>query len=169
MQEKIRLGISACLLGERVRYDSGHKLDPFLRDTLGQYVDFVPVCPEVECGLSVPREALHLAGDPENPRLTTVRTGLDHTDRMRAWAARRLEELAGEGLCGFVFKSKSPSCGMERIKVSNGQGLPADSGAGLWAMMFMERFPDLPVEDELRLHDPELRENFFERIRVKSN
>jgi uncharacterized protein YbbK (DUF523 family) len=158
------LGISACLLGEKVRYDSGHKWDRFLTDTLGKYVEFVPVCPEVECGLGVPREAMHLVGDPANPRLVTVRSGLDHTDRMLNWAQTRLVALEKEGLCGFVFKSGSPSSGMERVKVYGPSGSPAKNGVGLFARAFIEHFPLLPVEDEGRLHDLALRENFIEAI-----
>ena len=103
--DKIRLGISSCLLGERVRYDGGHKHDAYLTDTLGPCVEWVPVCPEVECGLPVPREAMRLEGDPASPRLVVIRTRVDHTERMRAWAQRRVEELAAEGLSGFVFKA----------------------------------------------------------------
>lgn len=161
---RIRLGISTCLLGEKVRYDGGHKLDAFLRDTLGRYVEYVPVCPEVECGLPVPREPMRLVGDPKAPRLVTSRTGLDHTDRMLAWARRRVEELATEDFCGFVFKAKSPSSGMERVKVYTSAGMPSGTGAGMFARVFRERFPLLPVEDEGRLHDPVLRENFVERL-----
>jgi uncharacterized protein YbgA (DUF1722 family)/uncharacterized protein YbbK (DUF523 family) len=164
MPIKIRLGISACLLGEQVRYDGGHKWDRFLTDTLGKYVEFVPVCPEVECGLGIPREAMRLVGDPQNPRLVTVRTGVDHTERMLHWAQTRLVELEQEGLCGFIFKSGSPSSGMERVKVYGPTGSPAKTGVGLFARAFMEHFPLLPVEDEGRLHDPVLRENFIEAI-----
>ncbi len=163
--EPLKLGISACLLGEKVRYDGGHKLDPFLVDTLGRFVEYVPVCPEAECGLGIPREAMHLAGNPSDPRLVTIRTGFDHTDRMRAWAAGRLDNLTRENLCGFIFKSRSPSSGMERVKVYGSTGVTL-AGVGIFARMFMDRFPLLPVEDEGRLHDPELRENFIERVFV---
>lgn len=167
-ESSVRLGISSCLVGERVRYDGGHKLDPFLRDTLGRFVDFIPVCPETECGLTVPREAMHLVGDSANPRLVTVRTGLDITPRMRAWGQRRLDELERTGLDGYIFKSKSPSSGMERIKVYDEAGHPVRSdGVGIWARMVMERFPLLPAEDEGRLHDPVLREQFIERVFVQ--
>jgi uncharacterized protein YbgA (DUF1722 family)/uncharacterized protein YbbK (DUF523 family) len=163
--EKIRLGISTCLLGENVRYDGGHKLDRFLTDTLGQYVAYVPVCPEVECGLPVPRESMHLLeGDPESPRLVTLRTKQDMTERMVSWAKKRVVELEREGLCGFIFKSDSPSSGMERVKVYNEKGMPVKKGVGMFARIFMEHYPLLPVEDEGRLHDPKLRENFVERI-----
>jgi len=161
--EKIKLGISTCLLGENVRYDGGHKLDRFLTDTLGQYVEYVPVCPEVECGLPVPRESMHLEGDPDSPRLVTLKTKQDMTGRMVQWAMKRVVELEKEGLCGFIFKSDSPSSGMERIKVYNEKGMPVKKGVGMFARIFMEHFPLLPVEDEGRLHDPGLRENFIER------
>ncbi len=162
--EKITIGISACLLGENVRYDGGHKHDRFLTDTLGRFVRYVPVCPEVECGLGVPREAMRLVGDAASPRLVTIRTGQDLTDRMTRWAAKRVSELERENLCGFIFKSGSPSSGMEHVKVYGEKGIPEKKGVGLFARLFMERFPFLPVEDEGRLHDPLLRENFIERI-----
>jgi uncharacterized protein YbgA (DUF1722 family)/uncharacterized protein YbbK (DUF523 family) len=162
--EKIRLGISTCLLGENVRYDGGHKLDRFLTDTLGQYVEYAPVCPEVECGLPIPRESMHLEGDPESPRLVTLRTRQDMAERMVSWAKSRVVELEKEGLCGFILKSDSPSSGMERVRVYNEKGMPVKKGVGMFARIFMEHYPLLPVEDEGRLHDPKLRENFVERI-----
>jgi uncharacterized protein YbgA (DUF1722 family)/uncharacterized protein YbbK (DUF523 family) len=162
--EVLRMGISSCLLGNQVRYDGGHKLDRFIRDTLGLYVEFVPVCPEVECGLPTPREAMRLVGDPEAPRLLTRKTQIDHTDRMLTWAQRRVVELERENLCGFIFKKDSPSSGMLRVKVYNPQGMPAKSGSGLFAKTFMDHFARIPVEEEGRLHDPALRENFIERI-----
>ena len=161
---KIRLGISACLLGRPVRYDGGHKHDRFITETLGQYVDFVPVCPEVECGLGIPREAMRLVGEIEEPRLMTIRSRKDYTDQMLSWAKRRVQELEREDLNGFIFKSDSPSSGMERVKVYNDKGMPVKKGIGLFARAFMEHFPLLPVEDEGRLHDPKLRENFIEAI-----
>jgi uncharacterized protein YbgA (DUF1722 family)/uncharacterized protein YbbK (DUF523 family) len=160
----IRLGISTCLLGEPVRYDGGHKRDRFITDTLGEYVEFVPVCPEVECGLGTPRESMRLEGDPASPRLVTSRTRVDHTDRMTVWARKRLKDLKEEDLCGFIFKSDSPSSGMERVRVYNEKGMPEKKGVGIFARMFMDHFPLLPVEDEGRLHDPKLRENFIECI-----
>jgi uncharacterized protein YbgA (DUF1722 family)/uncharacterized protein YbbK (DUF523 family) len=164
MDEKIRLGVSTCLLGEPVRYDGGHKHDRFITGTLGQYIDYVPVCPEVECGMSVPREALRLVGDSKAPRLITNRTKKDYTDQMVHWAQRRVVELEKENLCGFIFKSKSPSSGMERVKVYKENGIPTNDGVGIFARIFMEHFPLVPVEEEGRLHDPKLRENFIESI-----
>ncbi|MBN1663635.1 MAG: DUF523 and DUF1722 domain-containing protein [Deltaproteobacteria bacterium] len=162
--DKLRIGISACLLGHPVRYDGGHKHDRFLTDTLGRYVEYVPVCPEVECGLGVPREAMRLIGSPDKPRLITIKTRQDITPRMTAWAGKRLRELEAEGLCGFIFKSKSPSSGMERVKVYGENGVPSGSAAGIFARAFMDYFPLIPCEEEGRLHDPALRENFVERI-----
>jgi uncharacterized protein YbgA (DUF1722 family)/uncharacterized protein YbbK (DUF523 family) len=164
--DKIKLGISSCLLGEKVRYDGGHKLDHFLRDSLGPYVEWLPVCPEVECGLPVPREAMRLVGDPAQPRLVTQRTGVDLTQQMETWATRRVKALAAEDLCGFVFKSKSPSSGLERVKVYGPSGMAVKTGVGLFAAVFTRSFPLLPVEEEGRLCDPVLRESFVERIFV---
>lgn len=162
--EKIKIGISSCLLGNAVRYDGGHKLDRFLRDTLGQYVEYVPVCPEAECGMGIPREAMRLEGQADSPRLVTRQTRVDKTETMVRWAQKRVAELEGENLCGFIFKSDSPSSGMERVKVYDEKGMPAKTGVGIFARIFMEHFPLLPVEEEGRLHDTQLRENFIERI-----
>lgn len=161
---QVRLGISACLLGRAVRYDGGHRRDPLLIETLGEYVDWVPVCPEVECGLGVPREAMNLVGRPESPRLVTIETAIDHTDLMLSWGRKRAVELEAEHLCGFVFKSRSPSCGLAGVNVCDENGDSHQSDTGLFARFFMEHFPQLPVEDEQRLHDPVVRENFLRRI-----
>ncbi|NTV43518.1 MAG: DUF523 and DUF1722 domain-containing protein [Syntrophobacteraceae bacterium] len=160
----VKLGISSCLLGNKVRFDGGHKLEKFLTDTLGRYVHYVPVCPEVEYGLPIPREALRLVGVPESPRLITSRTSVDHTDGMLRWARDRVKELEKENLCGFIFKSRSPSSGMERVKIYDENGVPANKGVGIFAGVFMDHFPLIPVEEDGRLHDPLLRENFIERI-----
>ncbi len=164
MESPVKVGVSACLLGRKVRFDGGHKRDPYVTDTLGAYFEFVPVCPETECGLGIPRESMRLEGDPAAPRLVTGKSGIDHTERMTAFSRKRVEELAGENLCGFIFKSRSPSSGMARIKVYDAKGIPKNAGTGLFAKAFMDRFPLIPVEDEGRLHDPGLRENFIERI-----
>ncbi len=164
--DKIIVGVSACLLGEKVRYDGGHKHDHFITDTLGKFFAYVPVCPEVECGLPVPREPMHLAGDTDDPRLVTIHTGIDHTERMQKWSRDKLDELEGSGLSGFIFKSKSPSSGMRGVKIYRDSAQPVYSGTGLFAAAFMNRFPLIPVEDEGRLHDPGLRENFIERVFV---
>ncbi|MHB1319652.1 MAG: YbgA family protein [Anaerolineae bacterium] len=161
----IRLGVSRCLLGERVRYDGGHKHDPYVTDVLGQYVDaWVGVCPEVECGLPIPRESMRLVGEPEAPRLVMPRSGADQTERMLAWTAGKLDELEGQELNGFIFKKDSPSSGAFRVRVYDQNGVPKREGSGLFAGAFLKRFPNLPVEEEGRLHDLPLRENFIERI-----
>lgn len=161
-EEKIRLGISACLLGEKVRFDGGHQLDRFLTETLGRYVEYVPVCPEVELGLPTPREALRLVGTDADPRLVFSKSGEEITAQMTTWAKKRLVELEKEELSGFIFKSKSPSSGMERVKLYDGNGVPNKRGVGLFARDFMAHFPLLPVEEDGRLHDPKLRETFIE-------
>jgi len=164
MEDRVKLGISTCLLGENVRWNAGHKLDRFLANTLGQFVEFVPVCPEVEAGFGVPRESLRLVGDPEAPRLVTFKTKEDRTEPMLKWARRRVKELEKEDLCGFIFKSDSPSSGMIRVKVYSEKGMPQKKGVGMFAREFMTHFPLIPVEDDGRLHNPEIRENFIERI-----
>ncbi len=166
VMQKVRIGISSCLLGKRVRYDAGLIVDPYIKETLGQYFEWVPVCPEVEYGLPVPREPMHLAGDPSSPRLVTVHSGVDHTGGMIKWAGKRLRELEPQELCGFVFKSKSPSSGMEGVKVYTDQGMFVRGGTGIFAKEFMEHFPLVPVTDDSRLNRPGLRENFIERVFV---
>jgi uncharacterized protein YbgA (DUF1722 family)/uncharacterized protein YbbK (DUF523 family) len=163
---KIQIGVSSCLLGNKVRFDGGHKHDRYITETLGNYFDFVPVCPEVECGLSIPRESMRLVGDPENPRLVTNKSATDYTDRMNEWSNNRVEQLRAMDLCGFIFKSKSPSSGMERVKVYDKNNVPKAIGVGLFARVFKETFPLLPVEEEGRLHDMVLRENFIESVFV---
>lgn len=164
--DTIKIGISSCLLGNKVRFDGGHKHDRYITGTLGAYFEFVPVCPEVECGLSIPRESMRLVGDPESPRLITTKSGVDYTEKMNTWAQESLDSLAGENLCGFIFKSKSPSSGMERVKVYDHNNVPRAVGVGLFARALMQRFPTLPVEEEGRLHDLVLRENFIESVFV---
>lgn len=161
---RIRLGISSCLLGNRVRYDGQDQLDRFLRDDLGAHVDYLPICPEVECGLPIPREAMRLIGSPTNPRLVTIQTERDLTDQMQRWIAERLTVLEQEHVDGFIFKRGSPSSGLERVKVYNNKGIPQNSGRGLFARAFIERFPDLPVIEEGMFHDRFLRERFLNRI-----
>ncbi len=163
-EDRIRIGVSSCLLGNKVRYDGNHRRDPYIADVLGRFFEFVPVCPEVECDMGVPREPIHLVGDPQNPRLVGRESGIDHTERMHTWATARLEALARRGLCGFIFKSKSPSSGMTRVKVHGEDGKVRRTGVGIFARRFMERFPLLPVEEESGLYDIERRENFIERV-----
>lgn len=161
----IRLGISACLLGRKVRFDGQHKRDGYLVETLGPFVKWVPVCPEVEVGMGTPRETIRLEGDVEDPRLVAPKSGTDHTDDMKRWSAERLKGLDAEHLHGFILKRASPSCGAFRVKVyQQPHGMATPKGQGLFARALMEAWPLLPVEEEGRLNDPGLRENFFERV-----
>ena len=162
-EDPVRIGVSACLLGEEVRFDGGHKRDTFLTKVLGPHVEFVPVCPEVEIGLGTPRETLRLVRHGHSVRMVTTRTGIDHTEGMKTWSAKRLAELEGENLSGYVLKKDSPSCGMERVK-TYGDGMPARDGRGIFADALLRHMPLLPVEEEGRLTDPTLRENFIERV-----
>ncbi|MBD3422265.1 MAG: DUF1722 domain-containing protein [Chitinivibrionales bacterium] len=163
----INIGISSCLLGEKVRYDGGHKRERYLTDVLGKYVTWVPVCPEHECGLSIPRESMRLVRTENGIRLVTTRTKKDHTDKMTSWAGKRIRKLQTEDLCGFIFKTKSPSSAMKDAKVYSAKGGMAEKKmAGLFAGMVMDKMPYLPCEDEGRLNDDTLRENFIERVFV---
>ncbi len=163
---RLRVGISSCLLGREVRYDGQHKRDAFLVDALGPFVEWVPVCPELELGMGVPREPIRLVGRPNAPRLVAERSEADHTARMRTFAERRVAELVREDLCGYVTKKDSPSCGMERVRVypARGDGPPRREGVGAFTRVLLERMPLLPIEEEERLHDPALRESFIERM-----
>jgi len=160
----LRLGISHCLLGAEVRFDGGHKRDNFLTEVLGSYVEWVPVCPEVEAGLATPREAMRLVGDSHHPRLVTIKSGTDHTRAVQMMAEHRIQELEDLDLSGYVFKKDSPSCGMERVRIYHEHGMPGRNGVGLFARAFIDQFPLIPVEEEGRLCDPTLRENFIERV-----
>jgi len=161
----LRIGVSACLLGDEVRFDGGHKLDHFLVDTLARFVEFVPVCPEVGIGLGVPRETLRLVEIGGATRLVGNKTGTDLTERMQAFSARTVRELEALDLSGYVLKKDSPSCGFERVRLYRPEtGIPARTAVGLFAAALMAAFPLLPVEEEGRLRDHRLRENFIERI-----
>jgi uncharacterized protein YbgA (DUF1722 family)/uncharacterized protein YbbK (DUF523 family) len=161
---EIKVGVSACLLGEEVRYDGGHKRDTFVVDTLGPHVTWVAVCPEIEIGLGTPREAIRLQGDASAPRLIGTKTGIDLTRRMTGYARSRVRALAGLDLSGYILKRASPSCGMERVKIYSEDGMPGRLGRGLFAGALMDGLPLLPVEEEGRLSDPRLRENFITRV-----
>jgi len=159
----IKIGVSSCLLGEKVRYDGGHKHDRYLTDTLGSFFSFVTVCPEVGCGLTTPREAMRLEGDPAQPRLVTHKTRIDRTAQMLEFCRAKVRELEQEDLCGFICKQNSPSCGLFRVKVYR-KGMPSGSGSGLFAAALAAHFPQLPLEEEGRLNDAAVRENFIERV-----
>lgn len=160
----LRIGVSACLLGAQVRYDGGHKRDAFLVDMLGRYAEFVPVCPELELGLGVPRETIRLVARDGEIRLVANESGRDLSEQMRAYARKKVRELEALELSGYVLKKNSPSCGLYRVKVYGGPGRPAQTGRGLFAEALVERFPHLPIEEEGRLCDAKLRESFVERV-----
>lgn len=164
METKIRVGVSSCLLGNPVRYDGGHKRDRYITDVLADYFQFVPVCPEVECGLPIPRESLRLVGELDNPQLITIRTKVDHTERMRDYCRQRVRALEGENLCGFIFKKDSPSSGLYRVKLYISPNNSIRKARGLFAASVVDHFTLLPVEEEGRLKEATLRENFIERV-----
>jgi uncharacterized protein YbgA (DUF1722 family)/uncharacterized protein YbbK (DUF523 family) len=160
----VRIGISSCLLGEEVRYDGGHQKDAYITGVLARHFTWVPVCPEIEVGMGVPREPVRLTGDAAAPRMVGVASGADHTERMNDFARRRVQDLARRGLSGYILKRASPSCGLERVKVYDPHGVPARAGAGLFARALTEALPLLPVEEEGRLNDARLRDNFITRV-----
>lgn len=163
----IRIGVSACLLGDQVRFDGGHKRDSFLVETFGQYVDWVPICPEVDIGLGTPRESIRLVRGSKGVRLVGPRSGTDLTIRMRRYARGRVAELADADLDGYVLKKDSPSCGLHRVRVYGAEGQPpVRDGRGLFAEELAAKLPELPMEEEGRLSDPRLRENWVERVFV---
>jgi len=177
----IRIGISACLLGMPVRYDGKDKRQDELLADLVSLVEWVAVCPEVECGLGIPREKMGLkepfvdrqvepvgSGCPqrpmESPRLVMLESSIDHTERLRSWARRRLDELVEAGLQGFILKSRSPSCGLKDVPIFGPNGGVSRNGAGLFAEMLVERFACMPVEEEVCLTDADERRRFMERV-----
>jgi uncharacterized protein YbbK (DUF523 family)/uncharacterized protein YbgA (DUF1722 family) len=160
--QKIKIGISSCLLGNAVRYDGGHKLERQLTDRLRRYVDFVPVCPEVQSGMGIPREPMNLEGESKSPRLIAHESRRDKTAILSRWLKKEFPRLGDENLCGFIFKSGSPSCGMEKVDIYDKKGNPAKKGAGLFARAFMSCFPKLPAADERRVQNPLELDNFME-------
>ena len=162
---RVRLGVSACLLGARVRFDGGHKRNRFITEELGAHFEFVPFCPEVAIGMGTPRPSIRLVGEVQAPRAIASRNdGLDVTEALREYSTATARRL--DGLCGFVFKKDSPSCGIERVKVYSNTGMPHRDGSGIFARAVQEANPLLPVEEEGRLNDPGLRENFVSRVLV---
>jgi uncharacterized protein YbgA (DUF1722 family)/uncharacterized protein YbbK (DUF523 family) len=163
-EAELRVGISSCLLGQEVRFDGGHKRDRWLTDVLAPYVEWVPVCPEVELGMGVPREPVHLVRAAGDVRMVGTRSRRDWTDAMRGFAERRAEALRRLDLCGYVLKKDSPSCGLVRVKVRDARGLARREGRGLFAEALLAAQPLLPVEEEGRLEDAALRESWIERV-----
>ena len=162
--EPIRIGISSCLLGQKVRFDGGHKRNRYLTDVLGEWLTWVPVCPELEIGLGIPRPTIRLEGVQPEPRLVEPKRGLDLTDKMQSYAEEKVGELQKLELDGFILKKGSPSCGMERVRVYGPGGMPTRNGVGVFARVLMRRLPNLPVEEEGRLNDSVLRERFIAHI-----
>ncbi|HLV01378.1 MAG TPA: DUF523 and DUF1722 domain-containing protein, partial [Acidobacteriota bacterium] len=160
----IRIGISSCLLGENVRYNGGHTRDTMLVQWLGPFVEWVLVCPEVEVGMGTPRETVRLEEGPNGPRMIGSESRRDWTDTVESWAREKVEGLTEKSLHGYIFKRSSPSCGLYKVKVFNRNGIPERKGRGLYAGALTSKLPLLPVEEEGRLIDPALRENFVERI-----
>ena len=164
VESPIRVGISACLLGEEVRWNGGHKRAQFLIDAFGPSVQWVPVCPEVEAGFGTPREPMRLSRVDGAIRLVTVTTARDLTPRMDDLVRWRLPKLRRDGLSGYILKSNSPSCGLERVTIFDRQGIETGSGRGLFADALLHQLPELPVEEEGRLSDPRLLNAFVERV-----
>ena len=159
--EPIRLGISSCLLGAEVRYDGGHKRDRYLTEVLGEWFEWVPVCPEFEIGLGVPRPTIQLeTGDPD-PQLIEPISGEILTERMEKFATRRLAEIEAFGLDGFILKSRSPSCGLQGVKVFGQNEPPARDGIGVFARVLIRRWPGLPVAEDESINDPDRRTEFL--------
>lgn len=163
-KDKVRLGVSTCLLGQNVRFDGGHKKDPYLTETLAPFVEWIAICPEVDIGLGTPREAIRLVGTTNVPRLLAPKSGIDLTDQMQNYARDKIGQLRQMDLDGYILKKDSPSCGMERVRIYHESGSASRTGVGLFARALVEGMPDLPVEEEGRLHDPGLRANFIVRI-----
>jgi uncharacterized protein YbbK (DUF523 family) len=162
--DRPRLGVSACLLGDKMRYDGGHKYNTFLCETLGRFVEWIPVCPEIEVGMGVPPETVRLVGAASDPRMVAERSGKDWTVAMKRFAAIRTNQLLELRLSGYVFKKNSPSCGIERVRVYDRKNVPVPRGGGLFAAAVIRSLPLLPVEEEGRLNDLALRESFIERV-----
>jgi uncharacterized protein YbgA (DUF1722 family)/uncharacterized protein YbbK (DUF523 family) len=161
---KIKVGVSSCLLGEKVRWDGNHKQDTVVKNQLGRIFEWVPTCPEVEIGMGIPRESVQLTGNPKSPRMVGTTTATDWTRRMNRYSKKRSRELAKINVCGYIFKSKSPSCGIARIKILSNNGKTQSKGRGLFAELFIQQYPLVPVEDEDRLRDARVRENFITRV-----
>jgi uncharacterized protein YbgA (DUF1722 family)/uncharacterized protein YbbK (DUF523 family) len=164
--ENIKIGISSCLLGENVRFDAGHKKNSYVTGVLKDYFDFLPFCPEVEIGLSIPREPIRLVAVGDEVLCKgTKNSELDVTDQLYDIADK--QKMWHQELCGYILKKDSPSCGMERVKIYS-DGMPTKKGVGIYASRLMKNFPCLPVEEEGRLEDAHLRENFIQRVFIYS-
>jgi uncharacterized protein YbgA (DUF1722 family)/uncharacterized protein YbbK (DUF523 family) len=165
MTKKIRIGVSSCLIGEKVRWNGDHKQDRYVREILSRYFEYIPVCPEMEVGMGVPRETVALYGDPQKPSMISKKTQTDWTKPMEKYIKSRINNLSADDLCGYIFKSKSPSCGMGRVPLYSEFGShKVKHGPGMFANAFINSFPLVPTEEEGRLNDPRIRENFIVRV-----
>jgi uncharacterized protein YbbK (DUF523 family) len=158
------VGISPCLLGKKVRYDGGQRRNRYITDILGKYFAWIPVCPEVEYGLGIPREPMQLVGDQAKPRIVTISTGIDHTDGMVKWVENKLVELEKEDLCGFIFKSKSPSSAIRGVRIISPSGVECGVGPGIFGGAFIKHFSLIPAIDDEQLGNPVLRKDFLEKV-----
>jgi len=164
MKKKMKIAISTCLLGESVRYDGGHKRDDEILKTFGNSVEWIGICPETECGLPVPRESMRIDGRPDCLLLIGNETGKDYTPQLKKWIKMRLRNLEAEGIHGYIFKSRSPSCGLNTVEIYNKGRLLHDKGRGFWAETFTELFPEIPVIEEQNFHQIELQKNFLQAL-----
>ena len=165
MDNKIKIGVSSCLIGEKVRWNGDHKQNHFVREVLANYFEYVSVCPEMEVGMGVPRETVALYGNLDKSRMISKKTQTDWTRPMKNYIKDRLKSLTHDDLCGYIFKSKSPSCGLGRIPVYSEFGSnKARHGSGMFAQAFTKAFPIVPTEDEGRLNNPRIRENFIVKV-----
>ncbi len=160
--KSIKIGISACLLGKKVRYNGRHKLNRALkRWASSKGIKFIPVCPEVECGLPVPREPMILTGNPETQRLITINTGIDYTDKLRKWSREKIKALKSENLSGFIFKNRSPSCGLKSVKIKGYR----KKINGIFAASIIKAFPEMPVVEDERLKDLSSKKRFLNKVK----
>ncbi|MCK5071989.1 MAG: DUF1722 domain-containing protein [Bacteriovoracaceae bacterium] len=166
MNEKISIGVSTCLLGEEVRYDGGHKFNPWIVNVLGKIAELIPACPEHECGMSIPRGPMRLEGTPDNTRLIVIDSGMDLTAKLNKWVGFKIKKLKKENLDGYIFKTKSPSCGLKEVELFGKNGKVRRNGKGLFARAFVENFSFIPVVDERQLENPAIREKFIDSVYV---
>ena len=164
MSKRIKIGISACLMGQKVRYDGGSFQPKLIHSVLPDYMDFVPFCPEVEIGMSVPRETVRLVTTETGIKLKAPKSGTDYTNQMNAYSIEKTNALSKLEISGYILKKGSPTCGMERVRVYNSRGIPEKSGNGLFASQLKKAFPNIPIEEDGRLNDIHLREHWIERV-----
>lgn len=163
-EKRIPIGISSCLLGEKVRYNGEDKYDAFIVERIRDYLDVISVCPEVQSGLPIPREPMVLKGTVRSPRLVALESGFDYTGIIEKWAKEKIKMLEKEGICGFIFKSDSPSCGLKEVKIRLPSEKEEKRAKGIFAKLFVEYFSDLPVAEEVDLHSVHRLNNFIQKV-----